>query len=54
MKPAKYFKGGRPAISVLIVGILVFLPGFCHLGIAYYASKSDRGYSYSRFPDFDD
>ncbi|XP_028662335.1 transmembrane protein 230a [Erpetoichthys calabaricus] len=39
---------------VLIIGILVFLPGFYHLRIAYYASKGYRGYSYEDIPDFDD
>uniref|UniRef100_A0A8C0DYL3 Transmembrane protein 230 n=1 Tax=Balaenoptera musculus TaxID=9771 RepID=A0A8C0DYL3_BALMU len=42
------------AVSVLIIGILVFLPGFDHLCIAYYASKGYRGYSYDDIPDFDD
>lgn len=42
------------AIPVLIIGILVFLPGFYHLRIAYYASKGYRGYSYDDIPDFDD
>ncbi|CAM4719052.1 unnamed protein product [Leuciscus chuanchicus] len=41
-------------IPVLIIGILVFLPGFYHLRIAYYASKGYRGYSYDDIPDFDD
>ncbi|KAJ8408533.1 hypothetical protein AAFF_G00251680 [Aldrovandia affinis] len=41
-------------IPVLIIGILVFLPGFYHLRIAYYASKGYRGYSYEDIPDFDD
>uniref|UniRef100_A0A3Q3WLS4 Transmembrane protein 230 n=1 Tax=Mola mola TaxID=94237 RepID=A0A3Q3WLS4_MOLML len=39
---------------VLIIGILVFLPGFYHLRIAYYASKGYHGYSYDDIPDFDD
>ncbi|KAM4748167.1 transmembrane protein 230 [Rhinophrynus dorsalis] len=48
-------KGGNErAIPVLIIGILVFLPGFYHLRIAYYASKGYRGYSYDDIPDFDD
>ncbi|XP_061041958.1 transmembrane protein 230-like [Eubalaena glacialis] len=42
------------AVPVLIIGNLVFLPGFDHLCIAYYASKSYRGYSYDDIPDFDD
>ncbi|XP_076859685.1 transmembrane protein 230b [Brachyhypopomus gauderio] len=41
-------------IPVLIIGILVFLPGFYHLRIAYYAYKGYRGYSYDDIPDFDD
>ncbi|NWX90566.1 TM230 protein, partial [Nothoprocta ornata] len=46
--------GTDRAIPVLIIGILVFLPGFYHLRIAYYASKGYRGYSYDDIPDFDD
>ncbi|KAJ7418596.1 hypothetical protein WISP_58218 [Willisornis vidua] len=42
------------AIPVLIIGILVFLPGFYHLRIAYFASQGYRGYSYDDIPDFDD
>lgn len=41
-------------VPVLIIGILVFLPGFYHLRIAYYASKGYHGYSYDDIPDFDD
>ncbi|XP_026864369.1 transmembrane protein 230a isoform X3 [Electrophorus electricus] len=41
-------------IPVLIIGVLIFLPGFYHLRIAYYASKGYRGYSYDDIPDFDD
>ncbi|XP_028852765.1 transmembrane protein 230b [Denticeps clupeoides] len=40
-------------VPVLIIGILVFLPGFYHLRIAYYAFKGYRGYSYDDIPDFD-
>ncbi|XP_053427923.1 transmembrane protein 230-like [Nycticebus coucang] len=48
-------KGGADrTVLVLIIGILVFLPGFYHLRIAYYASKGYRGYSYNDIPDFDD
>ncbi|XP_006884209.1 PREDICTED: transmembrane protein 230-like [Elephantulus edwardii] len=46
--------GAEGAVPVLIIGILVFLPGFYHLRIAYYASKGYRGYSYDDIPDFDD
>lgn len=38
-------------IPVIIIGILVFLPGFYHLRIAYYAAKGYRGYSYDDIPD---
>ncbi|KAM9840872.1 transmembrane protein 230-like isoform 2-T4 [Aulostomus maculatus] len=41
-------------IPVIIIGILVFLPGFYHLRIAYYAAKGYRGYSYDDIPDFGD
>lgn len=41
-------------IPVIIIGILVFLPGFYHLRIAYYAYKGFRGYSYDDIPDFGD
>ena len=46
--------GADWAVPVLIVGILVFLPRFYHLCIAYYASKGYWGYSYNDIPDFDD
>ncbi|MBZ3887442.1 Transmembrane protein 230 [Sciurus carolinensis] len=46
--------GADRAVPVLIIGILVFLPGFYHLRIAYYASKGYQGYSYDDIPDFDD
>ncbi|XP_075711457.1 transmembrane protein 230 [Rhinoderma darwinii] len=46
--------GKERGIPVLIIGVLVFLPGFYHLRIAYYASKGYRGYSYDDIPDFDD
>ncbi|XP_042200515.1 transmembrane protein 230a [Callorhinchus milii] len=39
---------------VLIIGVLVFVPGFYHLRIAFYAFKGYRGYSYDDIPDFDD
>lgn len=41
-------------IPVIIIGLLVFLPGFYHLRIAYYAAKGYRGYSYDDIPDFGD
>ncbi|KAJ1060823.1 hypothetical protein K5549_020571, partial [Capra hircus] len=48
------YGGGRPPVPILIIGILVFLPGFYYQCIAYYASKSYWGYSYNDIPDFDD
>nr|XP_020737249.1 transmembrane protein 230-like [Odocoileus virginianus texanus] len=53
---AGYISKGGPdgPVPVLIIGILVFLPGFYHLCITYYASKGYRGYSYDDIPYFDD
>ncbi|KAB0354787.1 hypothetical protein FD755_022246 [Muntiacus reevesi] len=53
---AGYISKGGPAgpVPVLIIGTLVFLPGFYHLHIAYYASKGYREYSYDDIPDFHD
>uniref|UniRef100_A0A3Q4I150 Transmembrane protein 230 n=2 Tax=Pseudocrenilabrinae TaxID=318546 RepID=A0A3Q4I150_NEOBR len=51
---AGYFGHTDRTVPVLIIGILVFLPGFYHLRIAYYASKGYPGYSYDDIPDFDD
>lgn len=48
------FQHSDRTVPVLIIGILVFLPGFYHLRIAYYASKGYPGYSYDDIPDFDD
>ncbi|XP_043939078.1 transmembrane protein 230 isoform X1 [Protopterus annectens] len=47
-------KQNDKAWPLLIIGILVFLPGFYHLRIAYYAAKGYRGYSFDDIPDFDD
>uniref|UniRef100_A0A673HFY8 Transmembrane protein 230 n=1 Tax=Sinocyclocheilus rhinocerous TaxID=307959 RepID=A0A673HFY8_9TELE len=51
---AGYINYPDRTIPVLIIGILIFLPGFYHLRIAYYAFKGYRGYSYDDIPDFDD
>lgn len=48
------FQHSDRTVPVLVIGILVFLPGFYHLRIAYYASKGYPGYSYDDIPDFDD
>ena len=47
-------RGDRPGVPVLIIGILVFPPGFYHLHTAYYVSKDCWGYSYDDIPDFND
>ncbi|XP_034847326.1 transmembrane protein 230-like [Mirounga leonina] len=46
--------GANRAVPVLIIGILVFLPGFYHLLIAYRARRGCQGYSYSDLPDCDE
>ncbi|XP_064222721.1 transmembrane protein 230-like [Aotus nancymaae] len=46
--------GADQAFPVLIIGILVFLPGFYHLRIAFYVFKGYHDYSYDGIPDFDD
>ncbi|XP_032263310.1 transmembrane protein 230-like [Phoca vitulina] len=46
--------GANRAVPVLIIGILVFLPGFYHLLIAYRAHRGCQGSSYSDLPDCDE
>ncbi|XP_054896726.1 transmembrane protein 230-like [Poeciliopsis prolifica] len=41
-------------VPIIVIGLLVFLPGFYHVRIAYYAAKGYRGYSYDDIPDFGD
>ncbi|XP_031562262.1 transmembrane protein 230-like [Actinia tenebrosa] len=38
---------------LLILGSLMFIPGFYHVRLAYYAWKGYKGYSYDDIPDFD-
>lgn len=38
---------------MLILGSLMFIPGFYHVRIAYYAWKGYRGYSFEDIPAFD-
>eukprot|EP00112_Aurelia_sp_Birch-Aquarium-sp1_P006597 Seg1724.10 transcript_id=Seg1724.10/GoldUCD/mRNA.D3Y31 product="hypothetical protein" protein_id=Seg1724.10/GoldUCD/D3Y31 len=38
---------------MLILGSLLFIPGFYHVRIAYYAWRGYRGYSYEDIPAFD-
>ncbi|XP_008565966.1 PREDICTED: transmembrane protein 230-like [Galeopterus variegatus] len=46
--------GTSRAVPFLIVGVLVFLPGFYHLFVACRAHRGCRGYSYDDLPDLDD
>eukprot|EP01137_Pigoraptor_chileana_P004628 Opistho-2@46519 len=41
------------AIPFLVLGSLLFIPGFYHVRIAYYTWKQYPGYSYDDIPDFD-
>ncbi|CAF3273772.1 unnamed protein product [Rotaria socialis] len=38
---------------LILIGTLVFLPGFYHLRIAYWAWKGDRDFSFADIPDLD-
>ncbi|KAK3743712.1 hypothetical protein QZH41_012397, partial [Actinostola sp. cb2023] len=38
---------------LLIIGSLMFIPGFYHVRLAYCAWKGYRGYSFDDIPDFD-
>uniref|UniRef100_A0A915JA53 Transmembrane protein 230 n=1 Tax=Romanomermis culicivorax TaxID=13658 RepID=A0A915JA53_ROMCU len=38
---------------MLILGSLIFVPGFYHVRIAYYACTGRNGYTYDDIPDFD-
>ncbi|EFJ31165.1 hypothetical protein SELMODRAFT_69689, partial [Selaginella moellendorffii] len=40
------------AFGFLLLGILVFLPGFYETRIAYYSWRGFKGYSYSRIPAY--
>lgn len=46
-------KYGDRTYPMLILGSLMFIPGFYHVRIAYYAWKGYRGYSFDDIPDFD-
>ncbi|CAD7684964.1 unnamed protein product [Nyctereutes procyonoides] len=46
LKKGWWVAGADQGPSVLITGILVFLPELYHLHISYYASKGYWGYSY--------
>ncbi|KAB0355649.1 hypothetical protein FD755_021590 [Muntiacus reevesi] len=45
--------GANRAFPVLTVGVLVFLPGFYYLIVAYRAYRGCRGCSFRDLPDFD-
>ncbi|XP_057306596.1 transmembrane protein 230-like [Hydractinia symbiolongicarpus] len=38
---------------VIVLGLLLFIPGFYHVRIAVYAWKGYTGYSFRDIPDFD-
>ncbi|CAF0993007.1 unnamed protein product [Adineta ricciae] len=38
---------------LILIGSIVFLPGFYHLRIAYWAWKGDKNFSFSDIPDLD-
>ncbi|XP_041368287.1 transmembrane protein 230-like [Gigantopelta aegis] len=38
---------------VLLIGGVMFIPGFYHVRIAYYAYKGYTGYSYDDIPEFE-
>ncbi|UJR21468.1 hypothetical protein I4U23_024553 [Adineta vaga] len=38
---------------LIVIGALVFLPGFYHLRIAYWAWKGDKNFSFADIPDLD-
>ncbi|CAF0835480.1 unnamed protein product [Rotaria sordida] len=38
---------------LILVGLLVFLPGFYHIRIAYWAWKGDKNFSFADIPDLD-
>ncbi|EDV22749.1 Transmembrane protein 230 [Trichoplax sp. H2] len=44
----------RSTYTVLfVIGSLLFIPGFYHVRIAYYAYRGYSGYSYEDIPEFD-
>ncbi|CAM6042908.1 unnamed protein product [Sphagnum compactum] len=40
------------AYGLLVLGVLLFLPGFYETRIAYYSWRGYKGYSYSRIPAY--
>ena len=47
---------GQPTdgpLVLLALGLLMFVPGFYHVRLAYYAFKEYPGYSFEDIPDFD-
>ena len=41
-------------IPMLFLGAILFIPGFYHVRIAYYAYKGYPGYDWSQLPVMDD
>ena len=42
------------ALPLLFLGSLLFIPGFYHVRIAYYAYRGYHGYDFSQIPTFED
>lgn len=40
------------ASGFLVIGFLMFLPGFYETRIAYYSWRGSKGYTFSRIPDY--
>lgn len=41
------------SIVLMVLGLIMFIPGFYHVRLAYYAFKNEPGYSFEDIPDFD-
>lgn len=39
---------------IIILGVILFVPGFYHVRLAIYAYSGYEGYSYDDIPDYDD
>lgn len=48
-----YIKHNESTWALLVLGLLMFIPGFYHVRIAYYAYFRYPGFSFDDIPDFD-
>ncbi|XP_033119448.1 transmembrane protein 230-like [Anneissia japonica] len=39
---------------VIVIGCILFIPGFYHVRLAYYAYKGYKGYKFDDIPDYDE